>query len=297
MNKKLKFSIVVPTYNRAHLITKTILSLKNQNYSNYEIIIVDDGSTDETEKVLQQYISNSIKYYKIRNSERGFARNYGARLAQGEYINFFDSDDIALSNHLEEASAAIKNLSSPEIFHLNYAFVNSNLEVVRMSNNMSKHANERLVSGNILSCNGVFLRKDVALEYPFNESRDLSVSEDWQLWLRLSSRFIIHLVPEVTSYIVNHEERSVNQFNELKIKKRRDALVNSLESDPVFKNKYPNGSKRIRAHMDSYLALHSAINGYKLKPLKYLIKAVKNDVRTIFSRRTLAIAKHFFITY
>ena len=94
------FSVVVPTYNRGDLITKTLRSLQVQDYDNYEIIVVDDGSTDHTEEIVKGVLDHRTTYVKKANAERAAARNFGARRAKGAYVNFFDSDDLALPNHL-----------------------------------------------------------------------------------------------------------------------------------------------------------------------------------------------------
>ena len=78
------FSIVVPTYNREKFIVKTIQSLLNQTYNNFELLIIDDGSTDNTEKVVREIEDQRIQYHQKENGERGAARNYGAKLAKGK---------------------------------------------------------------------------------------------------------------------------------------------------------------------------------------------------------------------
>jgi glycosyltransferase involved in cell wall biosynthesis len=85
------FLVVVPTYNRAHLITDTLISLTNQEFKNYEIIIVDDGSTDNTAEVIKApFLSDArISYYKKNNAERAAARNFGAAKAKGEFMSIF----------------------------------------------------------------------------------------------------------------------------------------------------------------------------------------------------------------
>jgi glycosyltransferase involved in cell wall biosynthesis len=292
-------SIIIPTYNRAHLICKTLTSVLNQAYKNFEVIIVDDGSTDNTMEVVKEFIrKNNLKnfhYYFKENAERAAARNFGLTLAKGDYVNFVDSDDILLYNHLSEALLAINELSNPEVFHLNYAWVTPDLKITKEVKLKAQYANKKLISGNILSCNGVFIKKKIAYQYTFNDNRNLSASEDWELWLRLSARFKIHMLPTITSYIVNHEERSVNQFNELKITNRRDCLINSLAKDDVFTKKFPNGIKIISSHMNSYIALHAALNSKKFKSIKYFVISITQDFTTLFNKRSLAIFKHLLL--
>ncbi|EIA10425.1 glycosyltransferase family 2 protein [Flavobacterium frigoris] len=107
-------SIIIPTYNRAHLISETLDSILAQTYINWECIIVDDGSVDDTKLVLQKYLDSDIRFqYYIRpeNMRKGpnSCRNYGFRKSKGEFINWFDSDDILFKNSLE---LRIKNFNS-----------------------------------------------------------------------------------------------------------------------------------------------------------------------------------------
>ena len=105
MNSPL-ISIIIPTYNRAHLIGETLDSILAQTYPNWECIVVDDGSTDNTADVMRDYIKQDSRFqYHQRpdNRKKGpnSCRNYGFELSHGEYINWFDSDDLYFSDALE----------------------------------------------------------------------------------------------------------------------------------------------------------------------------------------------------
>ncbi len=95
------FSIITPTYNRGYIIWKTIQSVQKQQYPHWEMIIVDDGSTDDTEKVIAEFQSDPrIHYYKLPKGNANKARNYALTKAKGEYIAYLDSDDILYENFL-----------------------------------------------------------------------------------------------------------------------------------------------------------------------------------------------------
>ena len=87
-----KVTVVIPTYNRAHLIKDAVESVLNQTYQDFELIVIDDGSTDNTREVLAIY-KDKLRYIYQENQGRSAARNHGIKLAQGEYIAFLDSSD------------------------------------------------------------------------------------------------------------------------------------------------------------------------------------------------------------
>lgn len=271
------FSFVIPTYNRASLIGKTIESLLNQSYKNFEIIVVDDGSTDNTEEVIAQFDKNMVSFHRIPNCERGAARNYGAKISKGDYINFFDSDDLAYPNHLKEAIKMIELHRQPEIFHLYFDVKNADGSLVNQVDlGTTKSINQWFIDlGNVLSCNGVFLRRDVALQFPFSENRVMSASEDYCLWLRLSSRFTILHSPVKTSTIIQHEQRSVLKINRQKVIARFETLLQELKSDAHFMNYIGARFCNIESEMYAYIALHFVLAGYNAEGIKFLWKAIR----------------------
>ena len=97
----LLFSIVIPAYNRAKFLPRAINSVLKQDVSNWELIIVDDGSTDETGKIAKQYNDRRIKYVYQENKGEAGARNTGIKNAKATYICFLDSDDEYLEHHLK----------------------------------------------------------------------------------------------------------------------------------------------------------------------------------------------------
>lgn len=104
----MKVSIVIPTYNRSRYITDTVDSILNQSFTDYEIIIINDGSTDNTEEVLEPY-KNKIKYLKTKNQGIAVARNEGMKLATGEYIAQLDDDDLYYPYKLDLQVTILEN--------------------------------------------------------------------------------------------------------------------------------------------------------------------------------------------
>jgi len=111
------FSVIIPTFNRGHLISKSIESLLDQTFLDFEIIIIDDASTDNTKEIVSLFLDDRIHYFKnIKNEERCVSRNRGIEKSKGEYICFLDSDDYHLPNHLERIYQEIKLKEEPKAF-------------------------------------------------------------------------------------------------------------------------------------------------------------------------------------
>lgn len=109
-------SVIIPTYNRAHLIKRSAQSVLNQTYSNLELIIVDDGSTDNTEEVVKSIDDNRVIYIKQPNQGACAARNNGIDHARGEFIAFQDSDDVWHYDKLEKQIKCLKETGADMCF-------------------------------------------------------------------------------------------------------------------------------------------------------------------------------------
>jgi glycosyltransferase involved in cell wall biosynthesis len=99
-----KVSVIIPTYNRANLLPRAIKSVLNQTFQDFELIVVDDGSTDNTRKVVEEFQKGDsrVKYFYKENGGPGSARNFGLKNAKGNFVIFLDSDDMFLPYILEE---------------------------------------------------------------------------------------------------------------------------------------------------------------------------------------------------
>ena len=288
------FSIIIPTYNRANFIAKTVQSVLEQTFSDFEIIIIDDGSTDNTEEVIKSISDNRIKYIYIKNAERAAARNYGCKLALGEYVTFFDSDDLLYDIHLTVADKIIKANKGIEVFHLGYDIKNDDGKIIKKVNNLGTTVNKGLISGNILSRNGIFINKKSAIQNPFNTDRKLSALEDWELWLRLATQYPIYCFNKVTSSIINHDNRSVLQTDKQQLIQRFEALLKYILTNEKVVSYYRKDIRKFKASCYSYIALHLSLTKQnRVSVLKYLMMSMKENPALIFQRRFLAIVKHF----
>lgn len=293
------FSIIIPTYNRKAFIADTVKSVLQQSFADFEIIVVDDGGTDDTENILLDLKSSKIQYFKKINEERGAARNFGWEKSKGMYVSFLDSDDKLYPNHLLEAYN-ILNEKNYSCYAQAYEIRNAETNRLIFGPYVAKspQINKQIVKQNFLSCFGVFLRRDLIFDVKFEEERKFAGTEDWLLWLRLAARYPFYYNNLVTGTMLQHKNRSVLSFNEESLAFRAKFLNEALLKDIFFVNKFGNQTiKRILAHMLTYASLHLAFSQNKSRSFYYLLKALKTDYKEILQRRTLGIIKNNLLSH
>ncbi len=193
-----KVSVIVPTYNRANMVTKTIDSILNQSFSDFELIIVDNESDDNTETVIKSYTDERIRYYKHQNNGVvAVNRNYGIRLSQGEYIAFCDDDDLWLP---EKLAKQIQEFEKDKVIGL----VCTNAIVYDENGEHGKRIRgatakdftfNSLLWGNRIICSSVCVKKEVLDDIGLmDENPAIFSGEDYELWLRIASKYSIRYI-------------------------------------------------------------------------------------------------------
>jgi glycosyltransferase involved in cell wall biosynthesis len=295
-NRHPYFSIVIPTYNRAHLIGETIKSILLQDYLSFEVLVIDDGSKDNTQEVVQQFKDERIHYFKKENGERGAARNYGQVRAVGQYINFFDSDDLMYPAHLAAAQKLIEERNSPEFFHLGYDFKTPDGRVTRRIDQLDDSVAKKVLFDNILSCNGVFVRKDIAMQFPFEENRQMASAEDWELWIRLISRYPLHYSNQITTSVVGHDQRSIFTIASKKVIERDRMLVDKLKQDAQVMKAYAKGFNSFIASRYTFIMLCLAEERQRIEVISWALRAIKVYPLILFTKRFLSSLRKILIS-
>lgn len=203
-----KVSIIIPTYNRAKLITKSVKSVLQQTYNNIEVIVIDDNSTDNTEQVLKKIKDKRLRYIKLKqNMGAAYARNIGIKKAKGKYIGFNDSDDIFHKTKVEKQLLnMISNNSDFDFCKLN-KFCDSG--IWELPNDEQDKAIlkgsfiSELVKNNYISTQAIIAKKEVFFDINFDEM--LPRFQDYDLVLRIASKYSISYTnkPLVTVYVQN----------------------------------------------------------------------------------------------
>ena len=186
-----KISIIIPTYNRAVMLMEAINSVLNQDYENWELIIVDNFSTDETDKLIGELSDVRIRYIKTpRTGSVAASRNLGISMATGNWVAFLDSDDLWAPTKLSTV-IPIMELGYELIFHALIIMNEKNPKVryrapqrIRIKSPIYFNL---LLNGNVISLSSVVLKK-IYLDTigGMNESKELYALEDYDAWLRIS---------------------------------------------------------------------------------------------------------------
>ena len=136
------FSVIIPAFNAEKFIARAIKSVLRQTNQNFEIIIINDGSQDQTEAAISQFEDNRIVYLYQENSGVSAARNRGILASKGEYICFLDADDEWKSNHLEVVSSLINQYADCGMYVTGYDVRLNNGEIVHKSQQILKHVDD-----------------------------------------------------------------------------------------------------------------------------------------------------------
>jgi glycosyltransferase involved in cell wall biosynthesis len=284
------FSIIIPTYNRAGFILKTIQSVLAQQFEDFEVLIVDDGSTDNTTEVVKSVADKRVFYFKKENAERAAARNFGIKNSKGVFVSFLDSDDILLTNHLATAFDFIQ-ANNPQVFHQGYLLQDAVTGKKKYPQQVVD-INQQILAGNLLSCNGVFIKTEIAQQNLFNETRLLSSLEDWELWIRLAARFTFMHTTQITSLVINHDSRSVFSVDIEKIKTKAKIFEDIVKSDNENQRVFGTRLKLVFASISTYVALHLAMARAPQKEIRhYLWRGITLNPGEILKKRFLVILK------
>lgn len=288
----IKFSVVVPCYNYGKGLLKLVERFAASGRKDYELLLVDDGSTDDTETIFSSVRDPQVRYLRKKNEERGAARNYGADRARGTYVCFFDQDDHPFPHFFEEASRCIAELGAPDVFCVGMEVRDRHGKLLKAAQNLPDPLNDRLLKGNLFGCGGIFVKTGLTREVRFEEDRGIVGTEDWLFKLRLAARHQIRYWPKTCWAYIDTGENSVYRFSEKDLNSRAVLLEKHLRADPVFMAKFGSRISEIVAFRDVYTALHLALLGGTSRPLYYLLRALKTDYRGTLRAATLGTIKN-----
>jgi glycosyltransferase involved in cell wall biosynthesis len=210
MNAQPFFSVVIPAYNRASLLPSTIVSVQNQEFKDWELLVVDDGSTDNTADVVQQMVQHDprIHYIFQKNSERSVARNNGCLRANGRYICFLDSDDYYLPDHLQKLFAFISEIKFPEALIFTHCYFLRGVErEAQVIVDIGSDPIDYFLRNSVIP-DRVCIAKSIFESFQFPP--DIYIGEDTFLWCNIATRYPVYQLKERTVLYHLHDDNSVD---------------------------------------------------------------------------------------
>ncbi len=209
-----KVSVVIPVYNGEKYIRHAIKSVAEQTYPNVEIIVVDDGSTDNTKDLVTNNFPSVVYVYQ-ENQGAAAARNLGIKNSTGEYLAFLDSDDIWLPEKIARQMAAIKKNPEIKIVHTNIRVeVDGRMRdtVYPTDHQAGRIFEELLLQQGSVVCSTLLLRRE-CLEKVGYFDEELRTAEDVHLFLRLAYYYDFHFLNDALTIKVHHESNLTNLNN------------------------------------------------------------------------------------
>ncbi len=209
------FSVVIPTYNRFELLKRSIDSVVNQSFKDFELIIIDDGSSDETLKYLESQGLNFLTVSE-KNKPEGVsrARNIGVDKTKADWICFLDSDDVWMPLKLEEQYKFIENFPELKINYTQERWIRNGIRVNQPKNHKKGGGDqfEASLDGCIIGPSTVCLRRDLLMSWDgFRE--DYVVCEDYDLWLKISTNEEIGFIDtELIEKYGGHEDQLSRRY-------------------------------------------------------------------------------------
>jgi len=267
-----KISVIIPTYNRANLLPRAIESVLRQTFKNFELIIVDDGSTDNTTEVVKEFLKKDkrIKYIKLNKNSGvpAHPRNIGIQNAVGEYIAFLDSDDEWLPEKLEKQMQLFTNSSN------NLGFVGCNGIVIDEKNNKTTEYKilkyedifKELLINNFISTSSILVKKKVFNKIGFFDE-NLKIGEDRDMWIRIAQQYKFDFIsqPLFKYYIHGYNITQTAAFKD----REKDAEY-FLEKY----NKFYESNRRLRDFYFRKKGSINLINGNLHEGQKFILKSM-----------------------
>lgn len=202
-----KISVIIPAYNAMNYLPDTLDNLLKQTYNDFEIIIVNDGSSDSIKQWFSQLQHRRVKLIFQENQGAGIARNTGIINAKGEYLAFLDADDIWESTKLEKQVRILEE--NPKV-GLVYSWVEYISETGQSTGRIVKHQAEgnvweTLIQRNLVECGSVaMVRRSCFDNIGIFDKNLSSFVEDWDMWLRIAERFAFKVIKQVLVYYRQH---------------------------------------------------------------------------------------------
>jgi len=289
-----RVSVVIPTYNRSSFVLEAIESVLRQTYHDFDLIVVDDGSSDNTKEVVSDIKDTRIKYIYQKNQGVSGALNTGIMASAAEYIVILASDNIMFEDVLQKCVAFMDE--HPEI-----GFCHGQSYTMDESGHLLR--SKRLRGPKVTSI-GYGRKEIVDLLLGEHKTRyfmvrhscfdkiglfniELRMSEDWDMLFRLSKRYPVGHLAEPLGIIRNHDQSMTAKTNVEIVKGHHTAVLESVFKDAELGPLYGHLRKKAYFCLNCLLARTAARTGHKVTGLLYITKAIKTSPKFLLETRGL----------
>ncbi|MBE9178912.1 glycosyltransferase family 2 protein [Oculatella sp. LEGE 06141] len=285
-------SIIVPAYNAERTIVETIESLQQQTFSDFELIIINDGSTDKTVEVVEAIPDPRIKLFSYENGGLPVARNRGIERATGEFITFIDADDLWTPDKIASQVEALRANPEAGVAYSWTAFINENSEYLYAWEPLHYQGNvyRDLLYHNFISSGSNIMARRHYIEAAGEFDPTLKSVEDWDYYIRLAALCPFVVVPQYqilyrrTSQSMTTKVDVMEKYNLIVINRAFDAAPEALKP---LRNRTLANTYRFLAQI--CLANSTDRQGPK-KAAEKLFQSIQFDPKTLLERKTQRIA-------
>lgn len=272
------FSIVIPLYNKANYIENTLKSVLNQTFADYEIIVINDGSTDDSVTKVIAFNDSRIQLYNQENQGASVARNLGIEKAKYEYIAFLDADDLWMANHLEILNGLIQNFPDVGFYASRYEllFNNGKNDIPKFKGISADYEGiipdyfKTSLPYPIATSSSIVIPKHVFKEIG-NFKPAISSGQDVDMWIRIASKYPVAISNKVTASYLHYIEDSLSKTPIL------DKKLNDFKDYKQEEESNPSLKKYLDTYRIEY-ALQYKIAGNNKKPKELFKNILKENI-------------------
>lgn len=293
-------SIVIPVYNGERYLARAIDSALNQTYQNIEVIVVNDGSNDNTEKIAKTY-GNKIRYFSKDNGGVSTALNYAIKKMNGEYFSWLSHDDVYFPNKIECEISILKNLANKDtVIYSNYITIDENDNKIETIKLEERHPINILDSSMdsyfsmVISGITLLIRKELLINYGlFDETK--KTTQDYYMWFQILKDYDIKFTPAILTMTRIHSEQTSNSQSHLWEDEKKQLWEYCFENMNISKSIYKSKEEFYYNYIKLY---HQQIGGYLVPFLctQYFRQDVKNkkqkyEIKKIYKQYSISILK------
>lgn len=279
-------SVIVPTYNRADLIRDSIDSVLNQTFQDFEIVVIDDGSTDNTKNIVEEYSDSRIKYFYQKNAGLNAARNSGIRESCGKYIAYIDSDDIWEPTKLEKQVRVLEKFPDVGLVYCGSSLIDENGSPAGKRPLISHrgYVFEKIIKYNFLYNGSIVLfRRDCLEKVGLFDEQTVRMT-DWEFYLRFAIYYKFYGIPE---YLIKYRVHNKTMTNDFKLfEKSSFQIIDKTFAIKDISKKQLNLHKTAYAMRYRYLGRRYFDNNLFKESREYFKKALKYDFSILFTTDT-----------